>query len=134
VNNHDPQACFLLPWPDVTDAQTRDALEIEGRFVGLKSRDAWIVKAVGETAIDSAGLELLASTAKRVRAKGLSFCLVGPSASVRQSLRAAGLDTTIVSFATDEHALARIAEDEPSQTPHPHPPNKALRRWSDGLE
>jgi anti-anti-sigma factor len=122
VNNHDPQACFLLPWPEVTDAQTRDALEIEGRFVGLKSRDAWIVKAVGEitaststklrktidgmcdaealsmivdvediSAIDSAGLGVLASAAKRVGAKGLSFCLVGPSASVRQALRAAGL-------------------------------------------
>ncbi len=47
MNNYDPQSCFLLPW-HALDATRSDALEIEGRFVGLRSGDVWIVRAVGE--------------------------------------------------------------------------------------
>jgi anti-anti-sigma factor len=139
VNNHDPQSCFLLPWTVASDGVKSEPLEIEGRFVGAKSGDVWIVRAVGvidrNTAsklemtikgmydaealsmivnvedvafVDAVGFDLLASASKRLRSKGLSLSLVGPSAYIRHEVHAAGLDATLRCFGTDEQALEHM--------------------------
>jgi anti-anti-sigma factor len=176
VNNHDPQSCFLLPWPVINEPTASEALEIEGRFVGLRSGDVWIVRAVGAIDastsdklrktidgmcdadmlsmivnvedvghIDTAGLDVFASAWRRLRSKGRSLAVVGPTPSVQRALRAAGFERAIRSYATDEQALSEVnsespnpgeplpepkPDDEPSPAPHPHPPVKKLKRWS----
>jgi anti-anti-sigma factor len=60
VNNHDLQSCFLLPWQVANEPADFEALEIEGRFVGLRSGHVWIVRAVG--AIDESTSDKLRKT------------------------------------------------------------------------
>jgi anti-anti-sigma factor len=54
MNSHDPQITFLIPLPSMTPQHRSDTLEVEGRFVGSKSGNAWVVRAVGEIDIDTA--------------------------------------------------------------------------------
>ena len=54
MNNHDPQRTFLIPLPSVAPHHRSESLELEGRFVGWKSGNAWVVRAVGEIDVDTA--------------------------------------------------------------------------------
>jgi anti-anti-sigma factor len=60
VNTHDLQSCFLLPSPVTNEPPDFESLEIEGRFVGLRSGDVWIVRAEG--AIDASTSHKLQKT------------------------------------------------------------------------
>lgn len=53
MSSHDPQATFLVPLPSVKPHHRSETLEVEGRFVGSKSGNAWVVRAVGEIDIDT---------------------------------------------------------------------------------
>ena len=59
MHSHDPQSAFLVPLPTLQRATNDDfaeyeSLAVEGRFVGLKSGNAWLVRAVGEIDLDTA--------------------------------------------------------------------------------
>ena len=59
MHSHDPQSAFLVPLPTLQRVHNDDFaeyenLDVEGRFVGLKSGNAWLVRAVGEIDLDTA--------------------------------------------------------------------------------
>ena len=134
----------------VGEIDVNTSLKLEKTIKGMCDAEAlsMIVNVEDVSYIDSVGLGLLASTNRRLRSKGLSLSLVGPSAHVRRVLCSAGLDTTILSFNTDEQALARVAEspnpgeplpkpkpeDDPLPTPHPNPPIKPPRRVPNAIQ
>jgi|GEM_PF-454927 len=74
MNTHDPRSTFLVPLPSVRRAARADALEVEGRFVGSRSGDVWLVRAVGEIDVDTSK-KLEKTIAGMLDAEALSIVL-----------------------------------------------------------
>jgi anti-sigma B factor antagonist len=107
VNNHDPQSCFLVPWTVVTGGAQPEPLEIEGRFVGAKSGDVWIVRAVGVIDVNTASklektikgmcdaeaLSMIVNVEDVAHVDSVGFGLL---ANVSRRLRSEGLSLSLV--------------------------------------
>ena len=95
------------------DATTAPQLASLAQTVVEEGARDLVIDASGLTSCDASGFSVLAQINSRLRARAGRLALAAPSPSVRQALRAAGLEDAFVVAASVPAALYAIHRDHP---------------------